>query len=227
MSLIALSWAMEQFDLGTSEKMVLVVLANHHNAETGQCNPSIPRIAHYSGCSDRTVQRSLSELIKQGRIAISTASRFDGSQTSHAYDLLIGVSNCHPPVSQSHPPGATVSPLETVIETVVETPVAPAPSAKKKDERRITEVDDEFLVKLHARFDPAFGSTGVDERIADAKAHPNWRKYTDKQQYLTGWLRRDADRNPQRNGHRPATAIPGPTIEQLEDSVWRKENGYD
>lgn len=226
MSLIALSWAMEQFDLGISEKMVLVVLANHHNAETGQCNPSIPRIAHYSGCSDRTVQRSLSELIKQGRIAISTASRFDGSQTSHAYDLLLGVTNCHPPVSQSHPPGVTVSPLETGIETVVETSVAPAPSAKKHP-TQISDLDPDFLLKCHVRFDVSFGPAGVDERLVDAMNHKASLKWKNHEIGLVGWLRRDAERNPQKNGHRPAAGIPGPTIEQLEDSVWRKENGYD
>ena len=210
MSLIALSWAMEQFDLGTSEKMVLVVLANHHNAETGQCNPSIPRIARYSSCSDRTVQRSLAELIKQGLIAISTASRFDGSQTSHAYDLLVGVTIRHPPVSESHPPGDVVSPLETGIETVIKTPVATAPS-KKKHPAQLSDLNPDFLSKCHARFDVTFGPAGVDERLVEGMNHKAALKWKNPEIGLVGWLRRDTERQPQRgntNGRRPTTGHP-------------------
>ena len=49
-------------------KFILVILADHYNESTGECWPSIDRIATISGCSKRTVIRKLKLLEATGRI---------------------------------------------------------------------------------------------------------------------------------------------------------------
>ena len=46
---------------------------------------------------------------------------------------------------------------------------------------------------MRERFAPTLGAT-VEERINEALAHKARLKYTDIQQYVQGWLRRDAER---------------------------------
>lgn len=61
MSLEAISWAFAQ-PLPPTQKLVLLSLADHHNAKTGQCNPSIARIADRTGLGRRTIVRALAGL---------------------------------------------------------------------------------------------------------------------------------------------------------------------
>lgn len=44
-------------------KIVLVILADHTNGDTGRCDPSIERVAKRAGCDPRTAQRNISKLI--------------------------------------------------------------------------------------------------------------------------------------------------------------------
>ena len=48
MSFQAMTWAVEQ-DLPLKEKMTLLMMANHCNHHTGQCNPSLSRLAKECG----------------------------------------------------------------------------------------------------------------------------------------------------------------------------------
>lgn len=89
MSIAAVSWALKQ-DLPASIKMVLIVLADHHNGETGQCNPSARRIATMAGVSERTVERSTQALAEAGHLSIKANHREDGSLTSNQYVLAVG-----------------------------------------------------------------------------------------------------------------------------------------
>jgi hypothetical protein len=226
MSLKALSWAMEQDTLSTIEKMILTVLADHHNAETGQCNPSVKRLMLKSGVSRGSVHRALATLAEKELLTAAPATREDGSQTSNQYDLHTSRPSDTPlshgdtppshkeplPPQQGDPPLPPVGHLEPVRESIrnlEENSVAPAPSAKKKDGRRVTEITVDFLTKMHTRFDSAFGTQGVMERIDEAQSHKAWNNSTDKQAYITGWLRRDGERQSGgNNGHRPARGNP-------------------
>ena len=65
MSTIAMAWAMRE-QLPALSKMLLITLADHHNAETGQCNPSIRRICAVSGMTARTANAHTKALSRSG-----------------------------------------------------------------------------------------------------------------------------------------------------------------
>lgn len=69
MSSYAIRWAWQQGVDQPMTKLVLVTLAWHHNQETGQCNPSIDRIASMTGLSRATIFRALANLNHYGLIA--------------------------------------------------------------------------------------------------------------------------------------------------------------
>ena len=91
MSINAVSWALKQ-ELPAVTKMVLICLADHHNGETGQCNPSHKRIAKFAGVAQRTVETHLKKLVGGPGpmyIYIEHKYRPDGSRTSNQYNLPI------------------------------------------------------------------------------------------------------------------------------------------
>ncbi|GGJ22648.1 helix-turn-helix domain-containing protein [Neoroseomonas lacus] len=79
MSFAALKWAWERVGLPPSLKLVLLALAEHHNAETGRCDPGACRIATLTGLSERTVRSSLGMLASMGFIGIQ---RRDGRRSN-------------------------------------------------------------------------------------------------------------------------------------------------
>lgn len=68
MSLKALSWAWEQEGLSSSEKFVLLCLANCHNDDTGRCDPSAAYIVKRTALNRKTVYGALGFLEKKGLI---------------------------------------------------------------------------------------------------------------------------------------------------------------
>lgn len=77
-------------------KFVLVVLADHYNDSTGECWPSVDKIAAVTGCSRRTVLRKLKTLEQAGLIA-----RKKRYNKTDLYEIAIG----------DNLTGDTVSPL--------------------------------------------------------------------------------------------------------------------
>jgi len=67
-----LNWLIREQELGTAEKMIAVVLANHRNNVELTCNPSMETIAKEAGCCRQTVWRAIGTLLKKGIIAIKT-----------------------------------------------------------------------------------------------------------------------------------------------------------
>lgn len=65
MSLEALDWAWSQ-STTPSQKLVLLALADHHNTKTGQCNPSINRIAGRTCLARRSIERAIGGLEQAG-----------------------------------------------------------------------------------------------------------------------------------------------------------------
>ena len=70
MSLSASAWAWEQPVKPASAKLVLLCLADCHNAETGNCYPSHEHIARQTGLKEKTVPGALKELAELGLIQI-------------------------------------------------------------------------------------------------------------------------------------------------------------
>ena len=61
------SWCREHVGtLSPSEKLVLVALSWHHNAETGRCDPGRARIAEETGLHERTVTEAIQTLREKG-----------------------------------------------------------------------------------------------------------------------------------------------------------------
>lgn len=61
MNFEAMTWAVKQ-DLPAREKLVLLMLANRTNPDTGQCNPSMDRLAIDCGMSKASVKRAIRTL---------------------------------------------------------------------------------------------------------------------------------------------------------------------
>jgi hypothetical protein len=68
MSLKASGWAMDQ-RLSTHQKMVLLVLADCHNGETGQCNPRRQTIIERGGMSRTAFARAMEILLETGLVS--------------------------------------------------------------------------------------------------------------------------------------------------------------
>ena len=200
MSIKAVAWALKQ-DLPAIPKMVLITLADHHNGETNQCNPSVRRICSMAGVTQRTVEHHIVQLKSLGYLTVTEVRRPDRSRTSNQYNLLLdGVPNA--PGGELAAPGDEVgSPLEPGIEPGIEstedsfTSVQESSTANqtKKQAKRVTEIDDAFREQMRQRFGLLFGDT-VQERIDEAVGHKTHKTYDDKQSHVRGWLRRDAER---------------------------------
>ena len=84
MSARATFWAWE-VDIPSSEKLVLLCLSDCHNADTGQCNPSVSYIAKKTSLDRKTVLKSLRSLNDR---EILSRAKVEGS--SNQYFLSIG-----------------------------------------------------------------------------------------------------------------------------------------
>lgn len=89
MSFQAMAWAAAQKTGAPSNKLVLLMLASHHNGHTGQCNPSHKRLAEECDMSVSTVKRALIELEAGGFLKIRNKTK-DKIKQSNDYKLLIG-----------------------------------------------------------------------------------------------------------------------------------------
>jgi hypothetical protein len=68
---------------------VLTALAKYRNAATGECFPSIGRLARDLGVTRRTIQRHLGALIERGHLLVRERRTANGlSNTSNAYLIL-------------------------------------------------------------------------------------------------------------------------------------------
>ncbi|MDR9393964.1 MAG: helix-turn-helix domain-containing protein [Roseovarius sp.] len=77
--------AMKQKGLKPSAKIVLYWLADHHNGETGQCNPSIKRLAECCEMSRRSVEKHIGELEELGLLEVSQCFRDGGGKAANSY----------------------------------------------------------------------------------------------------------------------------------------------
>ena len=69
MSIKSIAWAFD-VDLPPTDKLVLITLCDHHNDETGRCDPSMQRIVKRAGVSKATALRALKRLSDKGEGAL-------------------------------------------------------------------------------------------------------------------------------------------------------------
>lgn len=98
--------ALESVSMGLPSKIVLLILADHHNQQTGRLDPSVERIAKRGGISVRAVQKGLRELeslnlittvqrvMRTGRGKINLTNRYRLSTPAQCAHGV--VSNVHP-----------------------------------------------------------------------------------------------------------------------------------
>ena len=89
MSFEAMAWASKQDTGSSSSKLVLLMLANHANGHTGQCNPRHKMLAQVCEMTVETLKTHLKRLEAAGLIKI--ISQFaDGVQLPNHYVLNLG-----------------------------------------------------------------------------------------------------------------------------------------
>lgn len=75
------------------DRAIMLVLALHANKDTGECWPSLSRIARHSGLTKRTVRRRLSKIENMGELRIKRRSHIlqtkGGKQQSNLYQITL------------------------------------------------------------------------------------------------------------------------------------------
>jgi len=88
MSFEAMAWASKQQTGNHARKLILLMLANHSNGHTGQCNPSHKRLAMECEMSPSTVRKHINDLASMGFLTI-IPKFVDGVQLPNQYVLNI------------------------------------------------------------------------------------------------------------------------------------------
>jgi len=91
MSGIALIWAANVKGLKPAAKIVLIQLADFHNKETGQCNPSAQRLADECEMGRATLFRHMTTLEQSGLVTRHARGDGDGGRGSNQYELHLDI----------------------------------------------------------------------------------------------------------------------------------------
>lgn len=122
MSHKATHWAWSVTGISSSEKLILLALADRHNADTGDCFPSLERIAEDTCTSRDTARRATQSLEQKGLLSRSLVSDLQGRTLGYRYHLHMGDSMVLPGgLHGATPEGGTVLP-KPVKETCKEEP---------------------------------------------------------------------------------------------------------
>ena len=104
MSHKATHWAWSVSGISSSEKLILLALADRHNADTGDCFPSLDRIAEDTCTSRDTARRATQSLEQKGLLSRSLVSDLQGRTLGYRYHLHMGDSMVLPPrVARCYP----------------------------------------------------------------------------------------------------------------------------
>ena len=88
MSFQIMTWAVAQKTENAGQKLVLLMLANHTNGHTGQCNPSHKLLAEECCMGASTLKNHLQRLEEQGFIEVQHRSK-DGVSLPNQYFLKV------------------------------------------------------------------------------------------------------------------------------------------
>ena len=92
-------------------------------------------------------------------------------------------------------------------------------SAARITKKRVTQITDEFIAKMHERFNPTLGEKLTSEQITQAIGHIAYKKYDDKQAYLQGWLGRVEDPSKYKTGKPRAATASAPSNPEMAQLV--------
>ncbi|WP_299281392.1 helix-turn-helix domain-containing protein [uncultured Tateyamaria sp.] len=108
MSGMALIWAANVKGLKPAAKIVLIQLADFHNKETGQCNPSAQRLADECEMGRATLFRHMTTLEECGLVTRHARGDGEGGRGSNQYELHLDITlgpSARPKVGGSGPNG--------------------------------------------------------------------------------------------------------------------------
>ncbi|MEO0861281.1 MAG: helix-turn-helix domain-containing protein [Pseudomonadota bacterium] len=88
---MALIWAANVKGLKPAAKIVLIQLADFHNKETGQCNPSAQRLADECEMGRATLFRHMTTLEECGLVTRHARGDGDGGRGSNQYELHLDI----------------------------------------------------------------------------------------------------------------------------------------
>ena len=88
---MALIWAANVKGLKPAAKIVLIQLADFHNKETGQCNPSAQRLADECEMGRATLFRHMTTLDEYGLVTRHARGDGDGGRGSNQYELHLDI----------------------------------------------------------------------------------------------------------------------------------------
>ncbi|ASM72935.1 helix-turn-helix domain-containing protein [Sulfitobacter sp. DFL-23] len=91
MSGMALIWAANVKGLKPAAKIVLIQLADFHNKETGQCNPSAQRLADECEMGRATLFRHMATLEDCGLVTRHARGDGDGGRGANQYELHLDI----------------------------------------------------------------------------------------------------------------------------------------
>jgi hypothetical protein len=124
MSFQAMTWAIEQPCTSAGQKLVLLMLANHSNGHTGQCNPSHKLLAQECAMGVSTLKGHLLDLQSAGYLTIIHKS-MEGVSLPNQYklngvgqNLTEGRSEADRGVGQNLATKQEVQPVKETINTV-------------------------------------------------------------------------------------------------------------
>lgn len=109
MSHKATTWAWSQKSISSSAKLVLLALADRHNADNGDCFPSRSRMEADCCMPRTTVKRAIDELETAGLITVIERRDAIGRSKSNQYELHLGNSSVE--VNNSKVEGTNMNPL--------------------------------------------------------------------------------------------------------------------
>lgn len=134
---------------------VALSLLNHRNHKTGRCNPSVPRLAHYTGHSESTVRRGIAMLETAELISVKRHMGKSGGRSSdYQFTLTPAKSDGGTPVkrnggtpvksdikppsnlnagTQGINPGSATPPLEAGGEHKKDNPQSPEQIARNRE----------------------------------------------------------------------------------------------
>jgi biotin operon repressor len=88
MSFEAMAWAVKQ-KLPVKQKIVLLMLADRINKDTGRCDPSIPRLAEDCGMSESSVKEALRALKEDG-LVVAHERKMGVVNLPNQYEIVTG-----------------------------------------------------------------------------------------------------------------------------------------
>lgn len=220
MSFQAMTWAVEQ-ELPVKQKIVLLMLANRTNHDTGRCDPSHKRLAKECGMSISSVKRAIAELEAAGYLTVENR-RIGDVNLPNQYVLNLNRVGSHRTEVGSHRPEGVGSHRPTNQESnnqeynQEEEVTVRAPRKKKATERPVfnweTGKIEGIPAAAIAKWREAYPGINVDMEIAKAEAwqiaNPNNRK-SNYVRFLNGWMSRAQDRAPRAGGGGPLPQRPG------------------